>query len=148
MCGCNFFQAYVSPSWGLINLCLIQNKKRKFDRDRDERDSKDRREEEATDPLKDATTLYVGNLYAVALMFALSVKHFLKFITARSLPRKNKYMNFLQSESCLAIGPQFSLTSFCRKMWRDQATSDGPRSISKNSLRLLLRRILHSSRCT
>lgn len=41
---------------------LGRNKKRKFDRDRDERDSKDRREEEATDPLKDATTLYVGNL--------------------------------------------------------------------------------------
>ncbi|KAF7510709.1 Nuclear cap-binding protein subunit 2 [Endocarpon pusillum] len=41
---------------------LGRNKKRKFDRDRDERESKDRREEEPADPLKDATTLYVGNL--------------------------------------------------------------------------------------
>jgi hypothetical protein len=47
---------------------LSQNKKRKFDRDRDrdERDGGDRQhEEDPTDPLKDATTLYVGNLYVV-----------------------------------------------------------------------------------
>ncbi len=50
---------------GLTIPSPIQNKKRKFDRDRDERESKDRREEEPADPLKDATTLYVGNLYAV-----------------------------------------------------------------------------------
>jgi hypothetical protein len=47
---------------------LSQNKKRKFDRDRDrdERDGGDRQhEEDPADPLKDATTLYVGNLYIV-----------------------------------------------------------------------------------
>jgi hypothetical protein len=52
-----------------LTLSYIQNKKRKFDRDRDERETKDRGEEEAADPLKDATTLYVGNLYAVLLPF-------------------------------------------------------------------------------
>jgi nuclear cap-binding protein subunit 2 len=46
----------------------LQNKKRKFDRDRDrdERDGSDKQhEEDPADPLKDATTLYVGNLYIV-----------------------------------------------------------------------------------
>lgn len=42
-----------------------QNKKRKFVRDRDDRDGQERRPEaEQDDPLKDATTLYVGNLWA------------------------------------------------------------------------------------
>jgi nuclear cap-binding protein subunit 2 len=40
----------------------IQNKKRKYDRD-DDREGRERSPEEpAEDPLKDATTLYVGNL--------------------------------------------------------------------------------------
>jgi nuclear cap-binding protein subunit 2 len=54
---------------------LSQNKKRKFDRDRDrdERDGGDRQhEEDPTDPLKDATTLYVGNLYVVLVSLSAS----------------------------------------------------------------------------
>lgn len=43
-----------------------QNKKRKYNRDRDDRDDRDRTPEEQEDPLKDAATLYVGNLYGVA----------------------------------------------------------------------------------
>jgi hypothetical protein len=45
-----------------------QNKKRKFDRDRgrDEQDGEDSKaDKEPADPLKDATTLYVGNLYVL-----------------------------------------------------------------------------------
>ena len=48
---------------------MFQNKKRKFNRDtgRDEQDDDDGRQEtESEDPLKDATTLYVGNLYGLA----------------------------------------------------------------------------------
>ncbi|KAI4288259.1 MAG: hypothetical protein L6R35_002483 [Caloplaca aegaea] len=42
---------------------LGKNKRRKFNRDRDDRDDRERTPEEpAEDPLKDATTLYVGNL--------------------------------------------------------------------------------------
>ena len=44
------------------NEQTIQNKKRKYNRDRDDRDDRDRTPEEPEDPLKDATTLYVGNL--------------------------------------------------------------------------------------
>ncbi|KAL8928766.1 MAG: hypothetical protein Q9208_001544 [Pyrenodesmia sp. 3 TL-2023] len=39
-----------------------QNKKRKFNRDREEKDEREKTPEEPEDPLKDATTLYVGNL--------------------------------------------------------------------------------------
>jgi hypothetical protein len=41
----------------------FQNKKRKYDRDGDE-GRENTPEEPAEDPLKDAATLYVGNLYA------------------------------------------------------------------------------------
>ena len=42
---------------------FFQNKKRKYDRE-DDGDRRERTPEEpAEDPLKDATTLYVGNLY-------------------------------------------------------------------------------------
>ncbi|KAG7006216.1 nuclear cap-binding protein subunit 2 [Physcia stellaris] len=41
---------------------LGKNKKRKYHRDRDDRDDRDRTPEEQEDPLKDAATLYVGNL--------------------------------------------------------------------------------------
>lgn len=58
------------PDRVLIDL-PYQNKKRKFDRDRgnDERDGNEPKVEEP-DPLKDATTLYVGNLYVVAVCYA------------------------------------------------------------------------------
>jgi hypothetical protein len=61
---------------GLTVLAPTQNKKRKFDRDRDERESKDRREEEPPDPLKDATTLYVGNLYVICLILVRFLEQF------------------------------------------------------------------------
>ncbi|KAL8853164.1 MAG: hypothetical protein Q9221_002046 [Calogaya cf. arnoldii] len=41
---------------------LGRNKKRKSNRDRDDRDDREKTPEEQEDPLKDATTLYVGNL--------------------------------------------------------------------------------------
>ncbi|MCJ1473038.1 nuclear cap binding complex subunit [Lambiella insularis] len=41
---------------------LGKNKKRKFDRDRDDREEREQTPEEQEDPLRDATTLYVGNL--------------------------------------------------------------------------------------
>lgn len=48
--------------WTLTDMSfLIQNKKRKYDRD-DREDREKTPEEPAEDPLKDATTLYVGNL--------------------------------------------------------------------------------------
>ncbi|MCJ1283521.1 nuclear cap binding complex subunit [Xylographa opegraphella] len=41
---------------------LGKNKKRKYDKDRDDREGRERTPEQVEDPLKDATTLYVGNL--------------------------------------------------------------------------------------
>ncbi|KAI4160739.1 MAG: hypothetical protein LQ342_005452 [Letrouitia transgressa] len=41
---------------------LGRNKKRKFNKDRDDREDRERSAEEPEDPLKDAATLYVGNL--------------------------------------------------------------------------------------
>ncbi|MCJ1486268.1 nuclear cap binding complex subunit [Schaereria dolodes] len=54
--------AYYLGRMMLIQSLPKQNKKRKHDRDRDERDERVRTPEEQEDPLKDATTLYVGNL--------------------------------------------------------------------------------------
>lgn len=42
-------------------MTVEQNKKRKFDRDG--YDDREKTPEEQEDPLKDATTLYVGNLW-------------------------------------------------------------------------------------
>ncbi len=91
-------EAYVPSCLGPDLTYCIQNKKRKFDRDRDERESKDRREEEAADPLKDATTLYVGNLYVVSLPFVRTAEQTLRVITGHSTPPRSKYMSCLQSE--------------------------------------------------
>lgn len=44
-----------------LTFYLYQNKKRKYDRDNEDGREKTP-EEPAVDPLKDATTLYVGNL--------------------------------------------------------------------------------------
>ena len=52
----------------LINIVICQNKKRKYGRDRDDDDvGRQKTPEEPEDPLKDAATLYVGNLYVKAL---------------------------------------------------------------------------------
>lgn len=53
----------IMPSQPLTSHGASQNKKRKYGRDRDEGDDRERTPEEPEDPLKDATTLYVGNLY-------------------------------------------------------------------------------------
>jgi hypothetical protein len=42
---------------------LFQNKRGKYDRHDDRGEGEKAQEEQAEDPLKDATTLYVGNLY-------------------------------------------------------------------------------------
>jgi hypothetical protein len=81
---------------GADRFLANQNKKRKFDRDRDERDSKDRKEEEV-DPLKDATTLYVGNLYAAFPPFVHASEHFLSVLTGHSTPQRSKYTSCSQS---------------------------------------------------
>ena len=47
----------------LIRSGLNQNKKRKYGKDRDDENERERTPEEPEDPLKDATTLYVGNLF-------------------------------------------------------------------------------------
>lgn len=63
-----YYQSRVScasiVAWWKVALANIsfdlQNKKRKYDRDNEDREKTP--EEPAEDPLKDATTLYVGNL--------------------------------------------------------------------------------------
>lgn len=53
----------------LIHIVVCQNKKRKYGRDRDDDDvGRQRTPEEPEDPLKDAATLYVGNLYVKPLV--------------------------------------------------------------------------------
>ena len=62
----NIYLYNVVHNTNLILFC--QNKKRKYGRDRDDDDvGRQRTPEEPEDPLKDAATLYVGNLYAKAL---------------------------------------------------------------------------------
>ncbi|KAL9024934.1 MAG: hypothetical protein Q9196_006146 [Gyalolechia fulgens] len=48
---------------------LGRNKKRKFNRDHVGREDRERTPEDTEDPLKDATTLYVGNLYAEGCIY-------------------------------------------------------------------------------
>ena len=61
----------------------IQNKKRKYNREREDRDDRDRTPEEPEDPLKDATTLYVGNLcgWQSSFVFGTSLIAFRSFYT-------------------------------------------------------------------
>ena len=82
----------------LIHILVCQNKKRKFGRDRDDDDvGRQRTPEEPEDPLKDAATLYVGNLYAEApcpycheeLAWLMDAGH--------SILRRSRYMNCLPS---------------------------------------------------
>ena len=63
---CRLLSSYIERNKVLTTW---QNKKRKYDRDRDEREERERTPEEPEDPLKDATTLYVGNLCALCLYF-------------------------------------------------------------------------------
>ena len=50
------------PCKSLIKSGIVQNKKRKYG-NRDDENERERTPEEPEDPLKDATTLYVGNLF-------------------------------------------------------------------------------------
>lgn len=52
----------------------LQNKKRKFHRDREDKDERERTPEEQEDPLKDATTLYVGNLYVTGILHRMTTR--------------------------------------------------------------------------
>lgn len=58
---------YIGTIDELLTCRDLQNKRRKLDRDRDrdrdDRDGSEKKVEDEEDPLKDATTLYVGNLY-------------------------------------------------------------------------------------
>lgn len=61
--------SYICPETSSQQLIMefdLQNKKRKYERDRDDREEREKTPEEPEeDPLKDATTLYVGNLCVV-----------------------------------------------------------------------------------
>ncbi|KAI4174617.1 MAG: hypothetical protein LQ343_002190 [Gyalolechia ehrenbergii] len=78
---------------------LGRNKRRKFNKDHVGREDRERTPEAPEDPLKDATTLYVGNLYAERDLH-LGIRGAVRSLrgTDRSTQQKNRYMNYLQSE--------------------------------------------------
>ena len=83
----------------LIHILVCQNKKRKFGRDRDDDDvGRQRTPEEPEDPLKDAATLYVGNLYAEAPCPYCSEEVAWLMHTGHSILRRSRYMNCLPSK--------------------------------------------------
>lgn len=62
--------ATLSFSLAYDGLSLLQNKKRKLHQESDSRDSNSKPTGEHEDPLRNATTLYVGNLYVNTSKFA------------------------------------------------------------------------------
>lgn len=73
----------------------FQNKKRKYDRDdREEREKS--AEEPPEDPLKNATTLYVGNLLACSITLDLNIEADFD-ISGPSIQLKNRYTSYFQS---------------------------------------------------
>ena len=83
------------------NGCLHQNKKRKY---RDEPIGRETTPEEPEDPLKDAATLYVGNLYVFAKRYpALCLGP-----VGHSIRLRNRFMSCLQSMDLVA-SVQFNL---------------------------------------
>jgi hypothetical protein len=79
----------------LIMSANLQNKKRKYDRD--EEIGRERTPEEpAEDPLKDATTLYVGNLYVACARLRLLGSGSLH-LTGPSTRLRSRFMNYLQN---------------------------------------------------
>lgn len=76
----------------------FQNKRGKYDK-HDNRDEEEKpKEEPVEDPLKDATTLYVGNLYGL-LHFSLVTKvpSNLQRPSGPSILRRNRFTSSLQS---------------------------------------------------
>lgn len=76
-------------------LTAEQNKKRKFDRDG--YDERERTPEEQEDPLKDATTLYVGNLW-VLWLWSDHEDRIADILSALFTQQKSRYMSFLPSK--------------------------------------------------
>ena len=100
-----------SSFWASFLPAAPQNKKRKFNRDRDDNDNRERTPVEEDDPLKDATTLYVGNLLVGRnTIFAYDFGLKLSGLSTR---RKNRYMSFLQSESKV-LGEPIPLLTYDR----------------------------------
>ena len=82
-------------TWNVV----YQNKKRKYGRDRDDGEAREKTPEEPEDPLKDAATLYVGNLCVKEFSLqSLTLRIDLHF-TGHSILRKNRYMSFLPSNT-------------------------------------------------
>ena len=77
----------------------FQNKRGKYDRNEDLEEKEKVSEEPVEDPLKDATTLYVGNLYGFCsnhfVLRKINVK--LTPISDLSTLLKNRYMNYSQN---------------------------------------------------
>lgn len=79
-------------------LMLQQNKKRKYNKDRDdEREDRERTPEEQEDPLKDATTLYVGNLW-VSTKASVRLSWRGSYVADPSTQQKSRFMSSLQSK--------------------------------------------------
>lgn len=84
---------------------LQQNKKRKYNRDRDdEREDRERTPEEQEDPLKDATTLYVGNLW-VFTKGSTWVSMRGSYVAGHSIQQKSRFMSSLQSKDSIGDNP-------------------------------------------
>lgn len=84
-----------------------QNKKRKYNRDRDdEREDRERTPEEQEDPLKDATTLYVGNLWVFTRARLWGRWHG-SSVAGPSTQQKSRFMSSLQSEASIGENSLF-----------------------------------------
>ena len=88
-----------------------QNKRRKFGRDQEERESEKKPDTEE-DPLKDATTLYVGNLYGH--QFCVARTRVDEAQDPSTLP-KSRSTNYSQSQTLLLLpGRPLTMT----QVWR------------------------------
>jgi hypothetical protein len=75
----------------------FQNKRGKYDR-HDNRDEEEKpKEEPAEDPLKDATTLYVGNLYGILHLFTMTKVPLNLQLPGPFIQRRNRFTSFLQN---------------------------------------------------
>lgn len=96
----------------------LQNKKRKFNRDREDKDEPERTPEEQEDPLKDATTLYVGNLYVAGILFGSITKSRASLrCSGLSIRQKSRFTSCLQSKA-VNVSSMISRQSSLQ-MWRD-----------------------------
>jgi hypothetical protein len=119
----------IIPSFGLTITDFIQNKRKYI---RDERDGEREKtpDEPEEDPLKDATTLYVGNLYVYLALIQYFLGNGLQYDT-----------NTIQ---VLLYDGRTDPRTIC-EMRRDQAVGDGIGSIQQDSMWLLLCGVLYPS---